>query len=283
MDSHSRLSIAAALCFVILCAIGVCAVPPPDNDFEFSIIGDRTGGADQQIYDRVWREVDLLHPAFVLNVGDTIEGGDDHRAAQDWAALRPIWTRYNKYPIYFTPGNHDVFSEASRKLFERETGRPTFYSFNYQNAHFTVLDNSASDDLPEAQLEFLRRDLERNKVRSPKFILFHRPFWIPYVMFKNREFPLHQIAKKYAVSYVICGHMHQFMRMEQEGVVYMVVGSSGASMKRGQNAGQGFQEGWFYHHVRMKVKGPAVQATIKEVDSDAAIGRTFNADHWNPK
>jgi predicted phosphodiesterase len=282
MDRANKLCIAIGSIFLVLLgAIGVLAVPQPESNFHFSIIGDRTGGANPEIYDRVWREVDLLHPDFVLNVGDTIEGGNDQRAEQEWSALRPMWARYNKYPLYFTPGNHDVFSDASRKLYEKETGRPASYSFNYQNAHFTVLDNSGSDELPEAQIEFLRRDLEQNKERSPKFILFHRPFWIPYVIFKNREFPFHQIAKKYGVAYVICGHMHQFMRMEQDGVVYMVVGSSGASMKRGLNAGQGFEQGWFYHHVQVRVKGSTVQATVKEVDSDAVKGRVFNADDWD--
>jgi predicted phosphodiesterase len=282
MDRANKLCIAVASIFLLLVgAAGVHAVSQPENNFHFSIIGDRTGGANPEIYDRVWREVDLLHPDFVINVGDTIEGGSDQRAEQDWAALRPIWTRYKKYPLYFTPGNHDVFSDASRKLYEKETGRPASYSFNHQNAHFTVLDNSGSDELPEAQVEFLRRDLEQNKERSPKLILFHRPFWIPFVIFKNREFPFHQIAKKYGVAYVICGHMHQFMRMEQDGVVYMVVGSSGASMKRGLNAGQGFEQGWFYHHVQMQVKGSTVQATVKEVDRDGVKGRVFKADDWD--
>src|SRR6478672_8493886 len=169
MDRAIKLSIAVAA--AVLLFLG--AAGQRDNSFRFAVIGDRTGGANPEIYDRVWREVDQLHPDFVLNVGDTIEGGSDQRAEQDWAALRPIWARYKKYPLYFTPGNHDVFSETSRKLFEKETGRPAWFSFNYQNAHFTVLDNSGSDELPEAQLEFVRRDLEQNKERSPKFILFH--------------------------------------------------------------------------------------------------------------
>jgi predicted phosphodiesterase len=281
MKRVTRRWIAASFVCVLLGGIaGLRAVPEPGNSFHFSIIGDRTGGATPQVYGRVWREVDLLHPDFVVNVGDTIEGGDDRRAEQDWAALRPIWVRYSQYPLYFTPGNHDVFSEGSRKLFEKETKRPSSYSFNYQDAHFTVLDNSGSDELPESQLEFLRRDLEQNKDKSPKFILFHRPFWIPYVIFKSGAFPLHQIAKKYGVSYVICGHMHQFMRMTHDGIVYMVVGSSGASIKRGLNAGQGFQQGWFYHHAWVQVKGSKVSVTVKEIDGGLGKGRMFKAEDW---
>lgn len=248
------------------------------NDFQFSIVGDRTGGAVPGVYERVLREVEALHPAFVINTGDTIEGGDDSRATLEWTALQPLWA---KLSMYFTPGNHDVFSEASRKVYEQQTKRPTFYSFDHQQAHFTILDNSRSDELSESQMDFLRRDLEANKGKSPKFIFFHRPFWIPYVMFKSGDFPLHQIARKYGVTGIINGHMHQFMHMTQDGIIYLVVGSSGGSLGRGLKAGQGFREGWFFQHVSAKVTGATVKFTVKEVDGPERKGRSFNAAEWD--
>src|SRR5262249_46041843 len=121
----------------------------PKNDFRFSIIGDRTGGAQPEIYGRIWREVDLMHPDFVINVGDTIEGGKDELAASQWQDLRPVWQRYHHFPMYFTPSNHDIWSDWSLQLYKKETSRPNYYSFNYQDAHFTVLDNSRSLDLTD--------------------------------------------------------------------------------------------------------------------------------------
>ena len=249
----------------------------PANDFQFAILGDRTGGAAPGVYERIWHEVEALHPAFVINAGDTIEGGDDSRAEQEWLALRPLWGRA---AIYFTPGNHDIFSDASRKIYERQTRRPAFYSFDYQQAHFTVLDNSRGDELSASQLEFLRGDLEKNKQTSPKLIFFHRPFWIPYILFKSGDFPLHRIAQKYGVCCVINGHMHQLMHGTQDGITYLVVGSSGASLGRGIKAGQGFREGWFFQHISAKVTGAKVQFTVKELDGPAGPGRSFNAEEW---
>ncbi len=262
---------------LLVCCASVGAFTSPSNDFHFSILGDRTGGAAPGVYERICHEVEALHPAFVINAGDTIEGGDDSRAEQEWLALRPLWGRA---AIYFTPGNHDVFSDASRKIYEQQTKRPAFYSFDYQQAHFTVLDNSRSDELSESQLEFLRGDLEKNKGKFPKFIFFHRPYWIPYIMFKSSDFPLHRIATKYGVCCVINGHMHQFMHMSQDGIAYMVVGSSGGSLGRGLKAGQGFREGWFFQHISAKVTGANVQFTVKELDSPQAPGRSFHAEEW---
>ena len=136
------------------------------------------------------------HPDFVINVGDTIQGGNDATAASEWRALRPLWDRY-RYPIYFTPGNHDIWSAASRVIYEQQTGHPAFYSFNYQNAHFTVLDNSQapdlSGDLSDRQMQFLARDLAQNRDRDPKFVFFHKPFWLIPVKFQSSQFPFHQL------------------------------------------------------------------------------------------
>ena len=259
------------------------AVTEPKNDFRFSIIGDRTGGATPEIYGRVWREVDLLHPDFVINVGDTIQGGSDERARQEWAELRPIWARYSHYPHYFTPGNHDVWSEVSRQIYEQESGRKPYYSFNYQDAHFVVLDNSRTTDLSQEQLDFLERDLEANKDRRPKFVFFHRPFWIPLLMLGNTEFRLHQLCKKYGVEHVISGHGHQFVRIVRDGIAYMEVGSSGGTMERALAQGHGFREGRFYHHVWGRVKGGKVYFTVKEIDGAKGAGRMFRAEDWDEK
>lgn len=46
----------------------------PDN-FQFAVIGDRTGGANPQgTFDIAMDQLNLLQPEFVINVGDLIEG-----------------------------------------------------------------------------------------------------------------------------------------------------------------------------------------------------------------
>ncbi len=255
------------------------AVTEPQNDFHFSIVGDRTGGAHPGVYSRVWREIDLLGPDFVINVGDTIEGMRDDTAESQWEELQPLFDRYRKYPLYFTPGNHDVYSETSRRVYEKETGRPVCYSFDYQQAHFTVLDNSRTEELSEDQLRFLEKDLAAHQDRDPKFVFFHRPFWLVPVRLHSGEFALHRLARKYGVDYVISGHGHFFARLERDGIVYLEVGSSGGHM-RGQASTEGFRGGWFYHHVWATVKGTDVKLMVKEVGPPFGEGRMFPASDW---
>lgn len=278
----TRKSLASSLAVVLLGGVvALRAVNEPKNDFRFSILGDRTGGPQPQIYGRVWREVDMLHPDFVINVGDTIQGGNDAVAPSQWQELRPLFERYKHYPLFFTPGNHDVFSETSQQLYEKESGRPVKYSFNYQDAHFTILDNSRTTDLTQDQLDFLAADLEANKDKNPKFIFFHKPYWIPLLKLGASDFPLHKLALKYGVHHIISGHGHQFVRMVREGVAYMEVGSSGGTMDAALKLGHGFKEGRFYHHVWGRVKGSKVELTIKELDGVKGAGRMFKDDQWD--
>ena len=279
----SRRGLTPAILTVLILGgvIAMRAVTEPKNDFRFSIIGDRTGGAQPQIFGRVWREVDMLHPDFVINVGDTIEGGRDEMALLQWQELRPIWQRYSHYPLYFTPGNHDVFSDTSQKLYEKETGRPSYYSFNYQDAHFTVLDNSRTNDLNEEQIRFLEKDLAGHKDKRPKYIFFHKPYWIALLKVGASDFPLHKIARKYGVEHVISGHGHQFVRIVRDGVAYMEVGSSGGTMTGALRQGHGFKEGRFYHHVWGRVKGGKTYLTVKEIDGAKGAGRMFKAEDWD--
>ncbi|MBI2681359.1 MAG: metallophosphoesterase [Candidatus Solibacter usitatus] len=263
-----------------LATLAVLAFAAPDREFHFAIMGDRTGRADDRVYQQIWREIEATKPAFVINAGDSIEGGDDDGAAAEWASLRRIWQRV-PYPLYCTPGNHDIWSARSQEHFHKATGHPPAYSFNYQNAHFTVLDNSRTDDLAAEQLRFLEEDLKANAARRPKFIFFHKPYWILFLKVGSGEFPLHQLARKYGVEYVICGHAHQFIPLTRDGIIYAAVGSSGASIERGTRMGQGYAQGWFYGHVQAAVNGDAVELTVKEAAAPFGKGRSVRIQDWD--
>ena len=60
----------------------------------------------------------------------------------------------------------------------------------------------------------------------------------------------------------------------------MEVGSSGGTIRKGLRLGQGFREGWFYHHVWARVKGSKVSFTVKEIDGPSGKGRMFRAEEW---
>src|ERR1700690_2082415 len=60
------------------------------ESFQFVILGDRTGEALPGAYERVWQEAAEEDPAFVVSVGDSIEGLKDATAEDEWLQLGKI-------------------------------------------------------------------------------------------------------------------------------------------------------------------------------------------------
>jgi hypothetical protein len=256
------------------------AQSPAGTRLRFAIVGDRTGTAMPQIYSRVWREISLLSPDFALTVGDTIEGTKDETAEKEWDEMEAVWQRYRKFPAYFTPGNHDIWSPASEKIYTRRTARPPQYSVVEGNALFVVLDNSRTDALSPEQLAFCEAELRRHAARAPKFVFFHKPFWLVPIRVGQPSFAFHDSMLRHKVDYVVSGHGHQLVHLERDGVHYLEVGSSGGSILRGLQMGQGFKDGWFYHYLWGVIDGPKVEFTGKEIGPGWGQGRMFPLSAW---
>src|SRR5260370_19644623 len=95
---------------------------------------------------------------------------------------------------------------ATERLFPKVGATPPHYSFDQGPAHFTILNNSRSDELSAAELTFLEKDLKAHAAQPVKFVFSHRPSWLISVALHNPDFALHQLARQYGVRYVIACH-----------------------------------------------------------------------------
>jgi predicted phosphodiesterase len=262
----------ALLLALLLCIRGA---PAPDS-FRFAILGDRTGEAQPGVYEHVWKDVAAANPAFVLSVGDTIQGMNDQGAEAEWREVDQILKPYRRYPLYLVPGNHDIWSPASERLFQQHAGHPAHYGFDYGHAHFTVLDNSRSDDLSAGELAFLETDLQAHAGQPLKMIVSHRPSWLVDVALGNPKFALHQLARRYGVQYVIAGHLHQMLDLELDGVTYVSMASSGGHLR----LSRAYQDGWFFGYALVEVHGQSVDIQIKELGPPYGEGRITKLSDW---
>jgi hypothetical protein len=249
---------------------------PAPPTFRFVLLGDRTGEAQPGVWERVWKEAAAGKPAFFLGVGDTIQGGNDATAESEWRQVTLPLAPYAHFPLYLAPGNHDVWSPASEKLFQRYTGHPLHYSFDHGVLHVTVLDNSRDDDLSAEEMAFLESDLERHQAQPVKFIVSHRPSWLLNAALRNPNFALHRLARKYGVRYVIAGHVHQLLHVDLEGVSYVSVPSSGGHLRL---SGQ-YEDGWFFGYTLVTVKGAGVTFEIEELSAPYGKGRVNSLADW---
>jgi Icc protein len=254
----------------------LCAAPLDSGSFRFVLLGDRTGESQPGVFEQAWKGVAAQNPAFVVSVGDTIEGTRDATAEAQWQAVEQTLSAWKRFPLYLTPGNHDVWSERSAQLFEQYAGHPLHYSFDYAQAHFTVLDNSRSDRFPPAELAFLEEDLRRHNEQPLKFIVSHRPSWLVNVVINDPNFELQRIAKKYGARYVVAGHVHELLHGELEGITYVSLPSAGGHLRGTRN----YSDGWLFGYTVVDVDGKTAAFHVHEVEAPAGQGRVTSLDAW---
>ncbi len=262
--------------FLFLAAPAGLATQTPAAPLRFVILGDRTGEAVPGIYEAVWREIAAAKPDFVVGVGDSIQGLDDATANAEWVEFAHVLAPFQKIPYFPAPGNHDVWNEASAKLFETHSGHPLHYGFDKGPAHFTVLDNSRSDALAPEEIAFLEQDLKAHEAQPVKFIVSHRPSWLLNVVLQSPGFPLQQLAEKYGVHYVVAGHVHEMMHANLGGVEYISAPSAGGHLR----ASGKYEDGWFFGYTVVTVRGAEVNFEVRELPGPHGEGRVSGLGAW---
>jgi hypothetical protein len=264
----------------IAAAVGVAAIlfaqSAATPTFRFAILGDRTGETVPGMYEAVWHEISAANPAFVVGVGDSIQGLDDATAESEWLAFDRAREPFRKLPYFPAPGNHDVWSDASAKLFEKHGDHPLHYSFDYGPAHFTILDNSRTDDLQPGEMTFLEQDLQAHASQPVKFIVSHRPSWLLNVILRSPDFPLQRLAGKYGVQGVIAGHVHEMMHGSLGGVEYISVPSAGGHLRLSGK----YEDGWFFGYIMATISGTDVTFEVRELPPPNGEGRVTPLSAW---
>jgi predicted phosphodiesterase len=246
------------------------------DSFRFEILGDRTGEAQPGVYEEAWREAAADHPAFVVTVGDTIQGYNDDTARAEWLAIEQLLKPWANYPLYLTPGNHDIWSAQSEALFREFAHHAPHYGFDYRQAHFTILDNSRPEQFSAEELAFLEQDLAAHAPQPLKFVVSHKPSWLVDAVMGNKDFAVERLARKYGVRFVIAGHLHEMLHTEVDGVEYVSMASSGGHLR----ASKKYEDGWFFEHTRVDVSGSDVHFEIHELRPPYGQGRVTELRDW---
>ena len=140
----------------------------PEN-FQFAIIGDRTGGANvEETFKLAVGQLNLLQPEFVINVGDIIEGYSDDKDElnAEWDEVDGLLNEL-EMPFFRTPGNHDIANDVAKEVWLERHGATRYY-FVYNDTLFLVLD---SEDPPRPAPEGIKEKLDeynRLQVEDPE-------------------------------------------------------------------------------------------------------------------
>jgi hypothetical protein len=209
------------------------------QDFTFLYLGDVQDGYAQwgNLLDEIYRENPQIR--FALLGGDLTDNGSDQH---EWGEFLDAATGvFSRIPMMPAKGNHDgsLFSE----FFSLPDNGPqgvsgTFYSFDYGDAHFVVLDTS--NIITESVKQWLQEDLEETS-KKWNFAVFHIPAYPVVYDYKGIDQTLCEhwvpILEANGVDMVFVGHQHVYMRTHPifqgevqsgaYGIVY-VMGNSGS-------------------------------------------------------
>lgn len=228
------------------------------TDFQFAIVSDRTGGHRAQVFSQAVENLNLLQPAFVLSVGDLIEGGKktDEKLAAEWKEFDGFVNKLTM-PFFYVAGNHDVAAAEAAKFWESKLGR-RYYHFVYRNVLFLILN---ADDPPgsnggigKEQLAFAQKALKDNAGVRWTIVAVHRPLWTASGGAKNGWGKVEKALKGRSYT-VFVGHEHQYKKfVRQEMNYYQLATTGGGSSMRGIKHGEIDHFAW----VTMKKDGPVV-------------------------
>jgi len=278
MSRYAATFLSIFILFSASAAVCAAKVEKADCPIRFAVIGDRTGGAQPGIYEKIVAEVERLKPDFAITVGDAIEG-----YTQDTVSLNKQWKEYKdilaplSMPVYFTPGNHDVGADSAtastmRPVYERLVAK-TYYSFDVKGVHFIILDTGipeSSDKLPKEQLDWLASDLKKNQKASYTFVFFHKPFWHGTLALGKPD-TLHGLFRAYGVDAVFNGHEHNYFSGTYDGILYTAVGSSGGATDPGPT-------GLLYHFTWVTVDKKGISIAPVKLGSVLPWGELTTTD-----
>lgn len=223
------------------------------QEFSFIYMGDSQADPDTGDYS-AWGKMlsqaaaDKSRPAFVMIGGDLVNDGSSQ---EEWdrflTAAEPVRKKLRLYPAM---GNHDN-TPLFKQIFELPENGPegrqeAFYSFDYGDAHFTVMDSNLMGAASQGDIKWLEQDLAQTN-KTYRIVMFHHPAYpavdIPKdsqraeVIQKNFV----PVMEKAGVDLVLCGHQHVYMRTHplkngrrnREGIVYLMGYSGGKQYSPG--------------------------------------------------
>lgn len=146
--------------------------------------------------------------AFGITLGDVV--------FNDLAMLEPLERVVARIglPWYNIPGNHDLNMKSPNDIYSDETWErlygPNWYSFNYSDVHFIVLDDvfwegdGYKGTLGAEQLTFVKNDLKHVPEDQLVVLMMH----IPMISLTDKE-DLYEVLKDRPKTFSLSAHWHR--------------------------------------------------------------------------
>jgi len=211
------------------------------------------------------------NPVFAIHLGDMVFGGSEWMGVKSSDVTRQFKNMFGLfsreriilYPVIGELDRHD----GSALLFSLHARRPEYYSFNYGNLHFVML--NTNDPKPgsvgDTQLRWLKDDLRENKNASSVFVFTHHPLRAPakprygerVVVVENAGRIL-ETLKEYPVKAIFSGHLRGYYDEQIEDIRFIIAGCGGY--------GKEYDHWKHNHYYLVNFSGGLLSVTEKKVN-----------------
>jgi len=294
---------------------GIVRLAPYDmnSTFSFVVFGDNKSTHKFDRYDESYQKILELaqekDPDFLVNTGDIVFEGRDYR---DWIKFFKISSNFMRTIPYFpTVGNHESSSKPLFKIFEFP-GDKSYYSFNWGQIHFIVLNSCGLDprlerrNYPETkwkqyldefdekikkpfftnQLEWLKNDLESHKNYPFIFVSFHYPVFNSMdIEIENTDIILNDwfpLFKEYQISAVFNGHNHYYHHVLEDNIHFIITaGGGGGLYSRSDRKIPGeIKFAKEYHFIHVSAKPSSCIFTVHTINDEIIESYEINERNW---
>lgn len=226
------------------------------DDFHFAIVPDRSGGGCRGAFTNALAKVNLLRPAFVMTVGDLIEGLRPPKVIRPQQIELTNMTSKVVAPFFYVVGNHDIGrsrpeyprnNEESLSVWKEFYGDRTYYSFMYRGVLFVVLNTMEGRDsrrpqrgITAEQYAWFKETLEKHSDARWTMVFMHQPYeWKTSQWMDFEKKVLNK--RKYTV---FAGDWHHYIYARRHGREYYILGVAGGFSASGATRHGGDYRKW---------------------------------------
>jgi len=270
--------------------------PKLGNGFEFAAWGDSRSNRD--ICEEMAKQILKTHPPIVIHTGDLVYTGTN-LSEWNWMFFEPCRDLLRSSVIYPAIGNHELGKKPDgldgRSVFIQTfvlPGKENYYSFDYGDAHFLMLDSNPEFRNNLEQYQFANKDLQKTNALW-RFVVWHHPIFTSgghgnQIDMRTRYCPL---LAKHNVDVIITGHNHNYQRSkpikhtgeqkQKHPYIHLVTGGGGARLYPVRPEGLWYAAGAQTNHfIHFRIDGKILSAKV--IDIDGKIIDTFNIDKSKP-
>ena len=191
---------------------------------------------DTTVFNSIMERILPKGPHFIIHGGDVADEGT-YKLWKSQFFTNSARNVLLRTPSFLSVGNHEGWGQDTKAFTQVPVpfeGFPGYYSFDYGDVHFLILNTELPYSIGSEQYKFALSDLGNTK-KKWKIVCSHKPAFINYgtkTQEKNQDLIdlFTYIFEPNNVDIVLSGHNHFYQHLKLGDVDHFIIGSAGGPL-----------------------------------------------------